>query len=163
MSRIKHGESAQGGSAKTTTPEYRSWVQMIARCYCTTHHKYPQYGGRGITVCRRWRGNYVSFLADMGRRPSPQHTLDRRNTNRGYSPGNCRWATRTEQNRNRRSNRMLTVAGVTRCAAEWSEVSGIPLSTLIERLRAGYSHERAVTQPLRPYRRKHEQEDQDSP
>lgn len=111
-----------------------------------------RYGGRGITVCERWRGpeGYAHFLADMGRRPSPKHTIDRIDNDGHYEPSNCRWATKRENARNRSSNRVLEFHGDRRTIAEWSEITGIPATVIESRLRVcGYSIERALTQPLR--------------
>jgi len=86
-----------------TTPEYRSWQAMLARCTNPRHEHYPDYGGRGITVCDRWQDSFEAFLEDMGPRPAGK-TLDRYpDKNGNYEPGNCRWATWSEQNSNRRT------------------------------------------------------------
>jgi hypothetical protein len=98
----KHGDTQNGGPH---APEYRVWHGMICRCELRSDKKYADYGGRGITVCKRWRSDYRNFLADMGRRPSPKHSIDRIDNDRGYYPGNCRWATLSEQNLNRRPKR----------------------------------------------------------
>lgn len=86
------------------TPTYRAWVNMLSRCYNEKSTSYPFYGGRGISVCNRWRLSFVDFIADVGERPSPRHSMDRVNTNGNYEPANVRWVTHTEQCRNRRSN-----------------------------------------------------------
>lgn len=87
-------------------PEYRCWRGMIQRCEQPTHIGYKDYGGRGITVCKRWRESYAAFLADMGRKPSLKHSIDRYPDNDGdYEPGNCRWATAKEQSANQRARR----------------------------------------------------------
>lgn len=109
--------------------------------------EYPDYGGRGIKVCERWH-SFENFLTDMGERP-PGMSIDRHPNNDGnYEPGNCRWATRTQQARNKRNSRLLTVNGVTRCVAEWAEIMGVRDSVIRDRLRGGWSEEDAVLKPL---------------
>jgi len=106
------------------------------------------YAGRGITVCDRWRDSFVAFYEDMGPKPSPAHSLDRIDNDKGYEPGNCRWATRTEQMRNTRANRWITFAGETLTLADWSERLGIHKETLTRRLET-WSVEEAMTRPVR--------------
>lgn len=130
MSRRTHGESGPVGRG---TVEYRIWSGMVSRCTNTANRSYPRYGGRGIGVALCWR-QYENFLADLGRRPSPAHSLDREDWNKGYAPGNVRWATREEQSRNRQDRRPLTVDGTTRLLCEWTEQTGVPVKTIWQRV-----------------------------
>jgi hypothetical protein len=136
-----HGHSLTG---KTQTKEYKSWLDMKARCANKKNRFYPNYGGRGIMVCDRWLNSFENFLSDMGKKPNESYTLDRMNNNGNYEPSNCRWATRKEQNRNTRSNKMLTKNGTTKSMAEWSEILGINYSTIRARKRRGFSDEQAL-------------------
>jgi len=99
MSRVGKSNRTHGMSR---TPEYRAWARMIHRCYEPADIKYHLYGGRGITVCERWRYSFENFLSDMGSKPSHDLSLDRRESDGNYEPSNCRWATDSEQNKNRR-------------------------------------------------------------
>lgn len=101
-SRMKHGDCVGGSRA----PEYISWRNMLKRCHNENDTAYHNYGGRGIRVCPSWRKSYARFLADMGRKPTPRHTLDRIDVDKGYWPSNCRWATYAEQNANKRNSRV---------------------------------------------------------
>jgi hypothetical protein len=107
---LKHGNNRR----EETTPEYRAWRSMIARCENPKARGYERYGGRGIKICKEWRDSFQKFFFDMGIRPSNRHSLDRIESNGDYEPGNCRWADKTTQSRNvRRSQRNSTgVKGV---------------------------------------------------
>ena len=132
----------------TATPEHISWVAMRGRCLNLNNRAYARYGGRGITVCREWE-SFERFLADMGPRPSPAHSLDRIDNNGPYSPENCRWATRTEQSRNRRSVPRYEHEGISLTLPEWAERTGIAPSTLEYRVKKKrWPISRALTQPL---------------
>ena len=100
----KHGEAGGDGGVGRSV-EYRLWSGMKDRCFNKNEQDYPYYGGAGITVCERWL-TFEPFLADMGRRPSPKHSLDRIDGTGNYEPGNVRWATRSLQNYNRRRKRI---------------------------------------------------------
>lgn len=129
------------------TPIHNAWMQMIERCSRPSNHKWPQYGGRGVKVCDRWR-DFANFYADMGPRPEGM-TLERVDVNGDYCPENCRWATQKEQQRNRRNNVLVEFNGERRCLAEWAEALGMRQHTLAWRLRAGWSVLRAFTEPVR--------------
>lgn len=126
------------------TAEHRAWRHIINRCYLLTDKDYPDYGGRGITVCKAWRRSYLEFLRHVGRRPSPKHSIERMNNALGYMPGNVRWATAKEQARNRRSSRLLNHEGQTHSLAEWAELKGVAYSRFHKRLKRGWSMEEAL-------------------
>ncbi len=115
------------------SPEYGAWQQMRRRCYNPRCHAYLDYGGRGIRMCDRWRHSFENFLADMGTRPTPKHSIDRIDNDGNYSPENCRWATRTQQLRNTRASRRLTFDGVTKTVAEWVEETGLTRAAVLYR------------------------------
>lgn len=126
---------------------YKVWSGMVSRCRNSAHHAWKDYGGRGIKVCERWT-LFENFFMDMGDRPTPHHQIDRYpDQNGNYEKSNCRWATTIEQGRNRRSNKMVTFHGRTRCVSEWSEYLGIPESTLYGRLLRGWSIKKAFKIP----------------
>lgn len=142
--------NAQKRMARTNQhPLFDVWHSMVQRCHCETHRAYAKYGGRGITVCDRWRQDFSAFLHDIGPRPSSAHSLDRVDNERGYSPENCRWATRNEQQRNRSDSRIVCHDGVQKHLSEWSELVGISPQTIWRRLLAGWSTERALKEPPR--------------
>jgi hypothetical protein len=119
-------------------PDFHIYSNMKNRCENPNNNGYRRYGGRGITVCDRWReGGFWVFNADMGDRPSARHSIDRIDNNKGYGPDNCRWATAKQQGRNRSTNRLVTHDGVTLPVSEWAERLGINYRTLLGRLRQG--------------------------
>jgi len=119
--------------------EYNIWYDMMFRCRSN-----DLYTGRGITVCERWL-SVEHFIADMGRRPTSKHTIERIDNEQGYFPENCKWATRKEQQRNTRRNHLITHQGKTQCIVAWAEELGINQSTIRSRFRLGWSTERALT------------------
>lgn len=130
------------------SPEWTSWQAMIQRCRNPKNPKFPRYGGRGITVCERWAESFEAFYEDMGLRPDGT-TLDRYPDNNGnYEPGNCRWATPSQQARNRRTSRLLEHDGHTRSLAEWSEIKGLEQDLVWNRLRSGWTVDRALNEPV---------------
>jgi hypothetical protein len=122
---------------------------MKSRCFNPKHEYYKNYGGRGITVCPQWLGSYPAFLADVGRAPSPKHTLGRIDNDGNYEPGNTRWETRAQQSNNRRNNRLVTVGNETRTITEWALDSGMTHELIYLRLKRGWSPIDAVFRPVR--------------
>jgi hypothetical protein len=143
--------STTHGRSRTT--EFNTWQSIQMRCHNPNDTSYHNYGGRGITVCARWRESFANFLADMGPRPSPKHSLDRINNDGPYSPENCRWATKSEQDANKRSAVLLTYMGSTKIPGEWARLTGIKISTLSARLKLGWTVEDALTMPTRGSKR----------
>jgi hypothetical protein len=141
LGHIRHG--------KSKTAEYRIWSGIITRCEDAASHAYSSYGGRGITMCDRWRMGFESFLADMGPRPSSRHSVERLDNDGPYSPENCRWATPLDQGRNKRNNRLIAVRGVSKTISEWADVSGLSGSAIKQRLDLGWLPEDAVTMPAK--------------
>ena len=138
-----HGGSVNGRK----TPEYSAWVNMKQRCLNPSSPLFVYYGGRGISVCQRWRESFQVFLSDIGLRPSAEYTLERLDNERNYEPGNVAWATRTAQQRNRRTTRKVTWNGVTLPLVEWAERLGIHPMSLEKRLRR-WPIDRAMTSPI---------------
>jgi len=149
MVSLRHGACANGKSTK----EYHIWMGMRDRCRNPNNKAYRFYGAKGITVCKRWDEDFSNFLADMGKRPSPAHSIDRIKSTGNYEPSNCRWATMKEQQNNRIDNRIIEFNGQSMTVARWANHLGIPPYILGNRLSRGWSEERAITQPLR-YRKK---------
>lgn len=125
-------------------PEYRIWHGMRQRCRNPNTFRYEDYGGRGISVCKRWN-KFVNFYADMGPRPSPEYSLDRINNDGPYKKSNCRWATRQTQSRNGRGCHKIMYRGKNLTIQEWSERYGINRNTLDHRVKRGWDFEVALT------------------
>jgi hypothetical protein len=143
---IIHGHAGCGWKEHGGSPTYISWLSMRKRCSDPSHDNYRLYGGRGIKVCERWLNSFENFLADMGERPKGRF-LEREDNDGNYKPSNCKWATRSEQARNRRTNHLLTFQGRTQPLIAWAEETGISRLTLRSRLREGWSTERALQEP----------------
>jgi len=128
------------------TAEYRAWKSMRDRCTNPKTAGYERYGGRGITLCEDWRGpgGFERFLAHVGHRPSPKHSIDRIKSNRNYEPGNVRWATAAEQNRNKGDTRLVTIGSRTQCLKDWALEFGIDYQRVHGRVRRGWSVESAL-------------------
>ncbi len=123
------------GLAKT--PEHCIWTGIIKRCYNKKCKAYNNYGGRGIGMCDEWRNDFPQFLKDMGPRPSPQHSIERIDNNKGYSKKNCRWATTAEQALNTRRNVRINYDGKNLTVLEWSRITGLKYATILRRVHAG--------------------------
>lgn len=147
VARLRETSTTHGMS---NTPVYRVYRTMLSRCYNPNVERYPIYGGRGISVCDRWRGDggFENFLADMGPRPDG-HSIERENSNGNYEPGNCRWANSKDQANNTARNRRIVWNGRDQTLAQWAEEIGIKAITIHMRLKSGWSIERALTEPLR--------------
>jgi hypothetical protein len=130
-------------------PAYHAWASMRHRCLNPASKAYPLYGGRGITICDRWIDSAENFIEDMGTPPTSEHSLDRIDNAHGYSKENCRWATWKEQQQNRRTTRLVTHDGQTKCVAEWAREYGINRGALGLRLRNGWPVEKALKTPVR--------------
>lgn len=156
MSQIKHGHTRRSAEGrKQQSPEYRAYAAMKNRCLNKRQARFKDYGARGITVCDRWlhgdgeRGGFECFLADLGPKPSSRHSVERVDNDRGYEPGNVKWATRREQARNTRATRHVNVADVTLSLAEAVEVFGAaPANTISMRIHRGWTPEVAILTPV---------------
>lgn len=141
MAEWRHGRSNKKGN------EYISWLCMKQRCLNPKDPRFKDYGGRGIKICDAWL-DFVGFLEDMGSRPAGT-SLDRWPDRDGnYEPGNCRWATRQQQQRNMRSSAFLTWNGQTKLVREWATELGLNYEVLRTRLRRHWTLERAMTEPI---------------
>ena len=140
----KHGH----GRAAARSAEYRSWLDMHHRCRDIDD---ANYGGRGISVCDRWR-DFAAFFEDMGPKPYPRATIERRENNGNYEPSNCGWESRRTQSRNKRSNRIVEYRGRRMTLKEATELAGLPyLPVWLRVVRRGWPVERALSEPLRSH------------
>jgi hypothetical protein len=144
---VKHGLSK--------TKEYRAWINMQSRCTNPNTPGYASYGGRGISVCDRWMGSFENFLADVGPRPTPNHSIDRIDVNGNYEPNNVRWALPTTQCRNQRDNHKVSVAGNLMTLADAVDMAPVPYNTVLYRLKRGWRVEDAISFPARKGFRPH--------
>lgn len=141
----KIGEFARK-HGKSRSPEARIWAGMRNRCRNPNANGFNLYGGRGISVDPAW-DTFEQFLADMGPRPSPRHSLDRIDNEKGYGPANCRWATQSQQCRNQRKTIKVTAFGKTQAIKDWAEELGIPSRRLSGRWENGWRGEELLTRP----------------
>lgn len=151
---LRGGLSESCGCSFTTHrlthhPLYQTWSNMIARCLDPENTHWEDYGGRGVDVCERWRQSVADFIADVGDKPSPQHSLDRINNEGHYEPSNVRWATAGEQARNKRNTRMIDTPLGPMVLTDAAKTSGIPIGTLHYRLKRGWPTEHLFNQSYR--------------
>lgn len=132
------------------TAAYRTWCHMLERCSNPNCKDYPDYGGRGVVVCNRWRLAFENFIEDMGPRPNGT-SIDRIDNSKGYSPDNCRWAGTVAQARNKRNNRWVTINGVRKMARDWCQEFRMSRFTFYKRLKDGMSDVEALTTPKYRY------------
>lgn len=134
---------------KKDRPEYSVWNGIKTRCSNVNHVTYRDYGGKGISVCQQWNDSFDIFLADMGPRPEG-YSIDRIDSRGNYEPGNCRWATRQEQNNNRRTNRLVEFRGDKMSLGDARKLSGSNISSghILGRLARGWILERALSEPV---------------
>lgn len=145
-----HGHSPRGKAS----PEYNSWKSMISRCTNPNAQGYEYYGGRGIKVCQRWQ-TFENFFADMGKKPSPQHSIDRTDNDGNYCLENCKWTTKKEQQNNRRSNRLITAFGKTQTMQQWADAIQVSRDVLRGRIdRYNWPVEKALTTPSKPRKKR---------
>ena len=144
LQNVRRTGNTTHGLSKTS--EYSIWRSMLNRCHYPKYKEARYYSGRGITVCQRWRESFTAFLSDVGFRPSKRHSIDRIENDRGYEPGNVRWATLEEQARNRRNVPKYTVNGEAKSVAEWATIVGIPPQLITSRIRNGWPPEKAILQ-----------------
>lgn len=142
---VKHG--------LTNSPEFLTWTDIQTRCHNPNSTSYERYGGRGIKVCEKWRNSFQAFLDDMGKRPTCDHSIDRIDNDKGYEPGNCRWATRIEQANNKRNNRLVTIGGETKTIAQWAHEHNLNAATVWRRVNEGKSGEDLLAKPWRGSRK----------
>lgn len=147
---LKHGHTV----GRNFSVEYKAWQSMLHRVRGDDPRHKIRYVDRGIKACDRWLGSegFENFLADMGPKPSPKHTLDRINNDGGYEPGNCRWATWAVQRRNRGGCRLVTYDGKTQTVTDWAEQIGIKPATLYARLNSGWPVKETLSTPTRSHR-----------
>ena len=136
---------ATHNQSRPPTRAYQAWANMLQRCTNPKHDKFAHYGGRGIMVCDQWR-LFEGFFSDMGACP-PKLTLERIDNALGYSPDNCRWASVTDQHKNMRSNRLITIGDKTLCVSEWAEIYPTSKEMIHRRIALGWDLVQAVTAP----------------
>jgi hypothetical protein len=143
--RAIHGQAGNGKQTK----EYRTWLGIKARCHSKSCKDYGRYGALAISVFPEWKESFAAFFNYVGLAPTPQHSLDRINPSGNYEPNNVRWATRTEQARNKHNTKIATINGVTKPIVTWAEEYGINRRLVAKRIKAGWDIYQALITPSR--------------
>jgi hypothetical protein len=143
----KHGERG-GEKRQKVSPEYKAWDSIKQRCFNPADKAWEWYGGRGITMCPEWREDFAAFLAHIGERPTARHSIDRINGDRGYEPGNVRWANWNEQANNRKNNRIVIWNGRQMTMKQAADAAGMPYKSVKGRVQTGWDVIKALTTPL---------------
>jgi len=141
MGRLKHGLA--------DTPAYEAWRSMRNRCYKKRTSHFERYGGRGIKVCDEWQKDFSAFYAYVGPRPSPKHSIHRKDNNGNYEPGNVEWATQQTQCNHRSNSRILEHNGRKQTMTQWSRELGIGVTTIFLRIKSGWAVDRALETPIK--------------
>jgi hypothetical protein len=141
---VRERNTTHGGSY---TPEFSVWKGIKYRCYDKTCKSFSDYGARGIKMSEAWM-DFAQFLKDMGKRPTPNHTIERIENDKGYCAENCKWITKSEQAWNKRNNRMIEYKGHRKCVAQWAFEHGLRIGTVHQRLQYGWDEIRAITTPV---------------
>lgn len=131
-SKLKYGKPLE------TMPEYRAWKKAKQRCFDINNNRYKNYGARGITMCKEWAESFDTFFSYMGEKPTPRHTIDRINVNKGYEPGNCKWSTPEEQALNKTNSRLINTPEGRMTFKQASEKFGLKISTIKSRMGYGF-------------------------
>lgn len=153
-----HGYASRTGAA----PEYTAYMAMKTRCLNPNSTRFDYWGGRGVKICQRWLDSFENFLEDMGPKPSPFHTLDRLDSSKDYEPGNCQWlekdnhARKSLKDQHERQRRYIVYNGERRTTKDWAERQGLTISTLDQRVRAGWDVHRMLTTPRQERKKKNE-------
>lgn len=142
---FKHGHCGWNNKSKT----YRAWRSMIGRCYNQNNNRYGLYGGRGISVCERWRNSFENFLSDMGEPPTEKHSLDRKNTDGNYEKSNCQWSDPFTQANNKRRNVFIEYNGLKMTVSQSERYYKFKPGVIKRRLYSGWSVEKAITTPIK--------------
>lgn len=145
----KHGHWTSGKASKS----YNAWSHIKQRCTNISDPSYHRYGGRHISICKRWL-KFENFLDDMGEPPTRDHSIDRIDNNGNYCKDNCRWATSEQQARNRRNNKLITCNGKTQLLIEWAKETRISHTVILWRIKRGWSIDRAITTPVKKYKKR---------